>query len=240
MADKITSKNAVIELLEKDPSGIEKIVIEKGLKGPKIEEIVRLCREKKVRYDFAPAYSENREGSGVTAFVAPFKYSKLEDIDPAGVSCVVILDGIEDPHNLGAIARSAAASGCSVIVIPERNAASVTDVVITASAGNIYKLKVCRVTNIVSAIEFLQSKGFWVTGTDMEGTPLYGGYDFTERSAIVIGSEGKGLRRLVREKCDDVVSIELENGVESLNASVAAALVLFERKRNASRCSSEK
>ena len=231
MTEKITSKNAIIELLRSDPSRIEKIVIDKGLKGPKIEEMVNLCREKKIRYDFAPE-SGRGEAGGITAFVSEFRYARLDEIDLGAEDCAVVLDGIEDPHNLGAIARSAAAAGCGVLIIPERNSASVTDAAVSASAGNIFKLKVCRVKNVVQALEYLKEMGFWVTGTDMDGRPLYGGYDFTKKAAIVIGSEGKGLRHLVREKCDDIVSIELENGVESLNASVAAALVLFERKRN--------
>lgn len=231
MTEKITSKNAVIELLRSDPSRIEKIVIDKGLKGPKIEEMVNLCREKKIRYDFAPE-SGRGEAGGITAFVSEFRYARLDEIDLVAEDCAVVLDGIEDPHNLGAIARSAAAAGCGVLIIPERNSASVTDAAVSASAGNIFKLKVCRVKNVVQALEYLKEMGFWVTGTDMDGRPLFEGYDFTKKAAIVIGSEGKGLRHLVKEKCDDIVSIELENGVESLNASVAAALVLFERKRN--------
>lgn len=231
MTEKITSKNAVIELLRSDPSRIEKIVIDKGLKGPKIEEMVNLCREKKIRYDFAPE-SGRGEAGGITAFVSEFRYARLDEIDLGAEDCAVVLDGIEDPHNLGAIARSAAAAGCGVLIIPERNSASVTDAAVSASAGNIFKLKVCRVKNVVQALEYLKEMGFWVTGTDMDGRPLFEGYDFTKKAAIVIGSEGKGLRHLVKEKCDDIVSIELENGVESLNASVAAALVLFERKRN--------
>ena len=236
MTEKITSKNAVVELLENDPSRIEKIVIGKGLKGPKSEAVIKLCREKKVRYDFAPDTGRGEAG-GITAFVSEFRYLRLEETDFSTMSCVVVLDGIEDQHNLGAIARSAAAAGCGALIIPERNSASVTDVAVSASAGNIFKLKVCRVKNVVQALEYLQEKGFWVTGTDMDGRPLFEGYDFTAKSAIVIGSEGKGLRHLVKEKCDDIVSIPLDKGVESLNASVAAALVLFERKRNANRCS---
>ncbi len=236
MSEKITSKNAVIELLNSEPSRIEKVVLDRGLKGPKADEIIRLCKENKVRFDFSPDRGRG-EGSGITAFVSGFRYSVLEQLDLSAEDTVVILDGIEDPHNLGAIARSAAAAGCGVMVIPERNSASVTDVAVSSSAGNIFKLKVCRVKNIAHAIDHLKDNGFWVTGTDMNGTPLFAGYDFTGKSAIVIGSEGKGLRQLVKEKCDDIVSIELENGVESLNASVAAALVMFERKRGSSRCS---
>ncbi|MFA6653960.1 MAG: TrmH family RNA methyltransferase, partial [Candidatus Delongbacteria bacterium] len=154
MTEKITSKNAVIELLRSDPSRIEKIVIDKGLKGPKIEEMVNLCREKKIRYDFAPE-SGRGEAGGITAFVAEFRYARLDEIDLGAEDCAVVLDGIEDPHNLGAIARSAAASGCGVLIIPERNSASVTDAAVSASAGNIFKLKVCRVKNVVQALEYL-------------------------------------------------------------------------------------
>ena len=163
--------------------------------------------------------------------MTPFEYTEFGDVDLFEAKNIVILDEIEDPHNFGAIVRTAAASGADLIIIPDRNAAQVTETVINVSAGTIFKIRISRVKNIASCMETLKKNGFWITGTDMDGSSNYSDYDYTDKSVIVIGNEGKGLRRLVKEKCDDVVRIDIMNGVESLNASVAAALVLFERKR---------
>jgi len=234
MTELITGKNAIIELLEKDPKKIEKIVIEKGYKSDKIGKILDLCNVKSVRYDILPsiaAYQAQGERSGAVAVMTPFEYTEFNDIDLFETRNIVILDEIEDPHNFGAIVRTAAASGADLIIIPDRNAAQVTETVINVSAGTIFKIRISRVKNIASCMETLKKNGFWITGTDMDGSSNYSDYDYTNKSVIVIGNEGKGLRRLVKEKCDDVVRIDIMNGVESLNASVAAALVLFERKR---------
>lgn len=234
MSEQIFSKNAIIELLENDPKKVEKIVIEKGYKSDKIGKILDLCNAKSVRYDILPsiaAYQPQGERSGVVAVISSFQYIDFNDIDLFETKSIVILDEIEDPHNFGAIVRTAAASGTEVVIIPDRNAAQVTETVISVSAGTIFKIKICRVKNIVSCMETLKKNGFWITGTDMGGSSNYSDYYYTHKSAIVIGNEGKGLRRLVKEKCDDIIRIDLVNGVESLNASVAAALILFERKR---------
>lgn len=233
MTEQINSKNAIIELLEADPKKIAKVVIEKGLKGDKINRIIELCKSNSVRFDLVPAKEGARgdERTGVYALISSFEYTDLNDLSLSEIKCAVILDEIEDPHNFGAIVRTAAASGAGAVIIPDRNAAQVTETVIAVSAGTIYKIKVCRVKNIAVAIEKLKESGFWITGTDMDGSADYKNYDFTAKAAIVIGNEGKGLRRLVKEKCDDIVRIDLSNGVESLNASVAAALILFEVKR---------
>jgi len=234
MSEQIYSKNAIIELLEKDPKKVEKIIIEKGYKSDKIGKILDLCNTNSVRYDILPsiaAYQAQGERSGVVAVISSFTYIDFNDIDLFETKSIVILDEIEDPHNFGAIVRTAAASGTEVVIIPDRNAAQVTETVINVSAGTIFKIKISRVKNIAACMEALKKNGFWITGTDMDGSSNYSEYDYTGKSAIVIGNEGKGLRRLVKEKCDDVVRIDLVNGVESLNASVAAALILFERKR---------
>ncbi len=233
MTEQINSKNAIIELLEADPKKIAKVVIEKGLKGDKLNRIIELCKSNSVRFDLVPAKEGARgdERTGVYALISSFEYNDLNDLDLSEIKCAVILDEIEDPHNLGAIIRSAAASGAGAVIIPDRNAAQVTETVIAVSAGTIFKIKICKVKNIAAAIDKLKDNGFWITGTDMDGSEDYKNYDFTGKAAIVIGNEGKGLRRLVKEKCDDIVRIDLTNGVESLNASVAAALILFEVKR---------
>lgn len=237
MAEQIYGNNAIIELLERDPKKIEKVLVEKGYKSDKIGTIIDLCKAKNVRYDVLPslaAYKNANEKAGVVAIVSSFAYFDLKDADFNYIKNVVILDEIEDPHNFGAIVRTAVAAGVDIIIIPDRNAAQVTDTVINVSAGMIYKIFISKVKNISSSIELLKQNGFWITGTDMDGPSNYTDYDYTNRSAIIIGNEGKGLRRLVKEKCDDIVRIDLDNGVESLNASVAAALVLFEIKRKRS------
>jgi 23S rRNA (guanosine2251-2'-O)-methyltransferase len=232
MTEQIYGNNAITELLENNSSGIDRVIIEKGFKSDKISSILDLCRQKGVRFDIVPSLSSfNAAGKGVIALTTGFNYTVPEDLDWNYIRSVVILDGIEDPHNLGAIIRSAAGSGFDLVAIPERNASGVTDTVINVSAGTIFKISIARIKNISSFIEMLKKNGFWITGTDMDGRCDYSDYDYTEKSAIVIGNEGRGLRRLVKEKCDDVVRIDLENGVESLNASVAAALILFERKK---------
>jgi len=234
MSEQIYGNNAIIELLEKDPKKIEKVLIEKGYHSDKIGKILDLCKLNSVRFDILPSlvsYQRTGEKSGAVAFITSFSYYEFNDLDLGLVKNLVILDEIEDPHNFGAIIRSAAASGTEAVIIPERNSAQVTDTVINVSAGSIFKIKISRVKNIANCIEILKKNGFWVVGADMDGSSDYKNFDYTVRSAVIIGNEGKGLRRLVKEKCDDIVRIDLENGVESLNASVAAALILFERRR---------
>ena len=168
------------------------------------------------------------EHANVVALISNFQYKDIHSVIFSDNSKVVVLDNIEDPHNLGAIIRSAAGSGAEAVIIPERNAAQVTDTVINVSAGTIFKIDVIRVKNIAQTLSLLKDLGFWVIGTDMKADKDFREFDYSAKSAIVIGNEGKGMRRLVREKCDDLIRIDLKNNVESLNASVAAALVLFE------------
>ena len=230
--EQISGNNAIIELLENDPSKVERVIVEKGFKSDKIGTVIHLCRKKKVRFDVIPDLaSYASKGKGCIAIIKEYRYFDLDETDWNYTDSAVILDEIEDPHNLGAIIRSAAAAGFDLVIIPERNCASVTEAVINVSAGTVYKIKIARVKNIAAAIMRLKKEGFWITGTDMKGNADYTDYDFTDRAAVVIGNESRGMRKLVKEKCDDIVRIELSNGVESLNASVAAALVLFERKK---------
>ena len=230
--EQITGNNAIIELLENDPSKVERVIVEKGHKSEKTGVIIDLCKRKKIRFDIIPDLtSYTAKGKGCIAVIKEYEYTDIDEIDWNYIDSVVILDEIEDPHNLGAIIRSAAASGFGLIIIPERNSASVTDTVIKVSAGTVFKIKIARVKNIANSILRMKKEGFWITGADIDGNSDYASYDYTGKSAIVIGNEGRGMRKLVKEKCDDTVRIELSNGVESLNASVAAALILFERKK---------
>ncbi|MBN2834095.1 MAG: 23S rRNA (guanosine(2251)-2'-O)-methyltransferase RlmB [Candidatus Delongbacteria bacterium] len=233
MSEIIHGNNPVIELLENDPSKIEKVLIVKGSKNDKTDRIIDLCKKYSVRFDLVPAqkvssYLERNDHANVLAIMSDFKYKDLHSVLFSNNSKVVVLDNIEDPHNLGAIIRSAAGSGAEAVIIPERNAAQVTDTVINVSAGTIFKINIIRVKNIATTLDQLKELGFWIVGTDMKADKDFREFEYSAKSAIVIGNEGKGMRRLVREKCDDLVRIDLKNNVESLNASVAAALVLFQ------------
>ncbi|MCK5760126.1 MAG: 23S rRNA (guanosine(2251)-2'-O)-methyltransferase RlmB [Candidatus Delongbacteria bacterium] len=220
--------------MENDPSKIEKVLIAKGAKNEKTDKIIDLCKKYSVRFDLVPLQKVNSFLKGksdhinVVALMSNFKYKDIHSVIFSENSKIVVLDNIEDPHNFGAIIRSAAGSGAEAVIIPERNAAQVTDTVINVSAGTIFKIDVIRVKNIAQTLGLLKDLGFWVVGTDMKAEKDFREIDYSAKSAIVIGNEGKGMRRLVREKCDDLVRIDLKNNVESLNASVAAALVLFQ------------
>ena len=233
MSKIVHGNNPVIELLENDPTKVEKVLIVKGSKSDKINKVIELCKAKKIRFDLLPAEKvnsllERHEHTNVLAMISDFRYMELQSAKFSENSKVVVLDNIEDPHNLGAIIRSVAGSGAEAVIIPDRNAAQVTDTVVKVSAGTIFKINVIRVKNIAQTLDSLKDMGFWVVGTDMNGDKDFREFDYSAKSVIVIGNEGKGMRRLVREKCDDLVRIDLKNNVESLNASVAAALVLFE------------
>jgi 23S rRNA (guanosine2251-2'-O)-methyltransferase len=163
---------------------------------------------------------------GVIALGAAKKYA---DIDAATASqLVVVLDGVEDPHNLGAIVRTAHAAGAGAIIIPERRAAGITDVVAKAAAGALEHLPVVRVTNINRALEELKERGFWIYGLDERGTDAYTKVDYASPAAFVLGGEGKGLHEQVRKHCDLLVRIPMAGAISSLNVSVAAGVVLFE------------
>ncbi len=172
---------------------------------------------------------------GVAAYVSAYSYSSVEDIlalaekkgeDPF----LIILDGIEDPHNLGAIIRTADCAGAHGVIIPKRHSAGLTDTVAKASAGAIEYVPVARVSNIAQTIDSLKEKGIWVCACDMDGG-LYTGQDLKGKIALVVGSEGFGVSRLVREKCDFIVSIPMRGHVNSLNASNAACCVMYEVRR---------
>jgi 23S rRNA (guanosine2251-2'-O)-methyltransferase len=150
---------------------------------------------------------------------------------------LVMLDGVEDPHNLGAIVRTAHAAGAGAVVIPERRAAGLTDVVAKAAAGALEHLPVVRVTNVNRAMETLKEAGYWIYGLDERGEEAYDSVDFAEKAAVVMGGEGKGLHDQVRKHCDLLLHIPMAGKISSLNVSVAAGVVLFEwrRKRKPSR-----
>ena len=171
---------------------------------------------------------------GIVARVGPYPYIELEDLLSTPVPLVVVLDGVTDPHNLGAVLRVADAAGASGVVIPKDRAAGVTTAAVKASAGASEHVPVARVTNLRRAVDQMQRAGLWVYAAEVGGTP-YGDLDLTGPAGLVLGSEGRGVRRLVREGCDGAISIPMLGAVGSLNVSVAAALLLYEARRQRGR-----
>jgi 23S rRNA (guanosine2251-2'-O)-methyltransferase len=217
---------------------LDQVMIVKGAGGPRIEEIIELCRERKIpiRYEARAQIERAAKGAahqGVIAFGAAEIYASLEDTSAAG-GLHVVLDGVEDPHNLGAIIRTAHAAGAAAVVIPERRAAGLTETVSRAAAGALAYLPVVKVVNINRALDELKDRGYWIYGLDERGKEAYDKVAFTQPSAIVLGAEGHGLHEQVAKRCDFLVRIDMAGQVASLNVSVAAGVMLFEWKRRAS------
>ena len=216
---------------------LDRVLIVKGTSTPRLNEIIALCRENKVPVRFEPRERLDRESGGVAhqgviAFGAAETYAALETTAATG-SLHVVLDGVEDPHNLGAIIRTAHAAGAGAVVIAERRAAGLTEVVARAAAGALAYLPVVRVVNIGRALEELKERGYWIYGLDERGQQRYDQVDLTAPTAIVLGTEGHGLHEHVAKRCDFLVNIPMGDGtgVASLNVSVAAGVMLFEWKR---------
>jgi 23S rRNA (guanosine2251-2'-O)-methyltransferase len=218
---------------------LDRVLIVKGAAGPRLQELIDLCRERAIPVRFEPrAQLDRAAGSaahqGVVAFGSVERYASLEQTT-AGRGLHVVLDGVEDPHNLGAIARTAHAAGAAAIVIPERRAAGLTETVARTAAGALAYLPVVRVTNITRALEELKERGYWIYGLDERGEQAYDAVEFNAPTAIVMGGEGRGLHQTVARHCDALVSIPMAGGaaggVASLNVSVAAGVVLFEWRR---------
>ncbi len=241
MENIIAGRNPVCEALRAGRP-INKIYLARNLKPATAAELCGLAREsrvpvQKVEKHLLDRMAEGALHQGIIASVAPYAYADLDDIldrladrEPL----LVLLDGINDPHNLGAIIRSADAAGAHGVVIPSRRAASVTPVAARASAGAVEHVPVARVTNIAVTIDMLKERGIWVAGADPAAGQLFWDAPLDGPLAVVVGGEDRGISRLVREKCDILVRLPMAGRVNSLNASVAAALVLFEavRQRN--------
>mgnify|MGYP002801214759 CR=1 FL=1 len=234
---KTEGRNAVAELLKTDKN-IDKILMEKGAQGS-LSVIFAEARKRGVRVQFVERAvldkeSESRRHQGVIAFTTEYEYFDLEDIiadkrsEKGGF--VVLCDGIEDVHNLGSILRVAECAGADGVVIPKSGSASVTESVIRISAGAAEHIKVARVTNLGAAVETLKKNGYWVYALEAGGEDLYA-EDFSGNVALVVGGEDSGVRRLTKEKCDKVLSIPLYGKVNSLNASVALGIAVYEAAR---------
>ena len=235
--DQVEGRNAVLELLESDRD-INKIFISAGEKHGSINKIMALAKEKKVIINEISrakinqmAQTENNQG--VIAIVPPYNYCEIDDIlDTAKhrgeKPFILILDGIEDPHNLGSIIRTAETAGVHGIIIPKRRAATVNSTVAKVSAGAVEYMKIARVNNINETINYLKENDVWICGTDMHTDKYYYDENFTGGIAIVIGSEGFGISRLVKENCDFLVKIPMKGKITSLNASVSAGIIMYE------------
>lgn len=225
----ITGKNSVLENLRNGKT-FNKIQIAKGTFGN--NEIITLAKEKGIKLEFVERSIMDKKfksNQGVIADITEFQYSQPEEIINSA-NVVVVLDGIEDPHNLGAIIRSCECAGVDGIFIPKHRAVAVNDTVIKTSAGATANVNVCMVTNLNQLIDNLKQNGFWVYGCETGGQNLYQS-KLTGKTAFVIGSEGRGISKLTLSKCDEVLSIPLLGKINSLNASVACSVVLFEYVR---------
>ena len=235
--DQIEGRNAVIELLESGRD-INKIFVSSGEKNGSINKILAMAKEKRiivaeVNRKKLEEMSTSDNHQGVIAIVPPYEYCDIDDIlqcakDRKEDPFILILDGIEDPHNLGSIIRTAETAGVHGIIIPKRRAASVNSTVNKVSAGAVSHMRIARVNNLNETIKFLKDNGVWICGTDMDTDTYYYKQDFRDRIAIVIGSEGFGMSRLVKENCDFLVKIPMKGKVTSLNASVSAGIVVYE------------
>ena len=236
-SDQVEGRNAVIELLESGKD-INKLYITKGEKNGSINKIIALAKENKVVIvekdkKQMEEMTQTDNYQGVIAIVPPFEYCEIDDIlnyakEREENPFVLILDGIEDTHNLGAIIRTAETAGVHGIIIPKRRAASVNSTVSKVSCGAIEYMRVARVSNITDSINKLKEEGLWICGTSISAEKYYFNQDLTGPLGIVIGNEGKGMSDLVEKNCDFLVKIPMMGNVESLNASVSTGIIVYE------------
>jgi 23S rRNA (guanosine2251-2'-O)-methyltransferase len=233
--DKIIRINPLLEALRSAPERVNKVFVQKEKGHARIGEVLREARAQHVPCVFVPARRLDQIApghQGVVADVSPKRFASLEEILARSAKpLVVILDEVEDPQNLGAIIRSAEGAGADGLILPERRSAGLTETVDTVSAGALEHLPVARVPNLVRAMEELKEKGLWLVGAEGSGEEPWYSFDYTGPVGIVLGSEGKGLRSLVRKTCDKVLAIPLAGKVGSLNVAAAAAVFLFEAAR---------
>ncbi|MGZ4161060.1 MAG: 23S rRNA (guanosine(2251)-2'-O)-methyltransferase RlmB [Neobacillus sp.] len=240
--DYIIGKNPVIEAL-KSNRDINKILVAEGSLRGQMQQVTQLAKEANVIVQFVPKKKidqiTDQNHQGVLAYVAAYQYAEMDDLFAAAEKkneppFFLLLDEIEDPHNLGSIMRTADAVGAHGIIIPKRRAVGLTATVAKASTGAIEYIPVVRVTNMARTIDELKERGVWIVGTDASGKDDYRQFDSTIPLGLVIGSEGKGMGRLIRDKCDFLIHLPMAGKVTSLNASVAAAILMYEvyRKRH--------
>ncbi|MCF8009293.1 MAG: 23S rRNA (guanosine(2251)-2'-O)-methyltransferase RlmB [Halanaerobiales bacterium] len=239
----VEGKNPIIELLQKDKE-IDQIMIQKGLKGNKVKKIISLAKKKGIEIKLLSKYvidkkAETENHQGVIALSSDLKkvdlYKKIEELkEKKKFPLIVILDHIQDPHNFGAIIRTAYAAGVDAIIYPKDRASSLTATVEKVSAGAVEHISLIEVVNINRTIDILKEHYYWIIGAVLNGNKTYYEQDYNIPVALVVGHEGSGISRLTKEKCDFLVKIPMKNQFSSLNVSVASGIILFEiiKQRN--------
>jgi 23S rRNA (guanosine2251-2'-O)-methyltransferase len=233
--------NASLEALRASPTRVERLLVERGQRNPRVQEAVELARQHGVVIAFEDRVLLDRKAAGarhqgVVAFVAEVEAASPEEVIALAESpgLIVVLDGVEDPHNLGAILRSAEVAGAGGVLVPSRRSAPLGPAAVKSSAGAASHVRIGRFGNTARTLELLKEHGYWVAGLAPEGRPVWEA-DFTVPTALVLGGEGAGLHRLVRERCDFLVGIPVHGQVRSYNVSVAAGIVLYEVLRQRAR-----
>lgn len=228
----------VLELIRAGGERVQRVIVAEGARERRLREVIESARKAGIPVVREPRAALDRlaggaNHQGIVALAAAARYAQAEDLLDAITpdALFVLLDGVEDPHNLGAVIRTAECAGAAAVIIPERRAAQVTEIVAKTSAGAVEHLPVARVNNLTSFIEQLKMRSVWVVGVESGGSLRYTDYDYKGALALVFGGEARGLHRLVREKCDLTVSIPMQGRVASLNVSVAVGVVLFEALR---------
>ncbi len=238
--DVVVGRNAVTEALKSGRTVNRLLVAEHDDQGS-IREIVKLARESGALVEVVPrsqieAAARGFRHQGVMAYTSPVEYTPLEDIldrarQEEGAPFLLLLDELEDPHNLGAVLRTADAVGVTGVLIPKRRSCPLSATVAKTSAGAVEYVPVARIGNVAQTIRELKKEGFWIVGADMDGTADYYDADLTGATVLVVGNEGRGISRLVRENCDVLVRIPMQGKINSLNASVAGAVLMYEALR---------
>lgn len=238
--DVLIGRNAVIEAI-RSGRGINKLLIADGDKEGSVKEVISLAKEQGIVIQFVErskieGIAGGLRHQGVLAYVAPVAYSNLETILQAAETkgeapFLLLLDELEDPHNLGALLRTADATGVHGVLIPKRRSVPLTATVAKTSAGAVEYVPVARIGNIAQTLRKLKDKGFWVAGADMDGSQNYYEADLTGPLVLVVGSEGHGMSRLTKEQCDFIVKMPMVGKINSLNASVAGSILMYESMR---------
>lgn len=228
----VYGRNVAKEILQ-NPKNVKKVILQDNFDDKIINSLIE---KSKLKVEMLPKFKIDDlcDGShqGIILDITDYQYSRIDDILSNNPDFIVILDHIEDPHNLGAIIRTSEAAGVDAIVIPKDRQVGVNSTVMKTSAGALSNMKVSMVSNLVQTIEKLKKEGFWIVGTAMEDSVDYRSIDYSGKIALVIGNEGKGISRLVRESCDFVATIPMRGKINSLNASVASGIMIYEVVRN--------
>lgn len=245
----VIGKNPVLELLETTPKEINKIVLLKTLKPePKLLKIKQLAEKNRINtlmlkgFEFEKFFDRKNKSEGITqgvlCFIKDFEYTPLseilENIKKVQNPMLVMLDEITDPHNMGAVIRSAVCLGADGVIIPRHNSAEVNHTVVKTSSGAVNYIPIAKETNLVNSIKYLKDNGFWIIGTDMLAKKFTYEMDFKRPVVLVLGSEGKGIRKIIQDNCDDFIRIPMTGKLDSLNVSVSAGVVMYEilRQKN--------